>query len=94
MTLPRFVTISAIALSVLLIPLIGMQVSTEVNWTLFDFLLMGGMLLALGFGIEWSVRKSKSKKGRMLLIFTFLLAFILLWAEIAVGIFGSPIAGN
>lgn len=78
----------------LLIPLIGMQFSSDVSWSLFDFLLMGVLLFGVGFIIELVLRKVLNKNNRIVLIIFILLAFILLWAELAVGIFGTPFAGS
>jgi len=34
--------------TILLIPLIAMQLTNEVNWSLFDFIIMGAMLTITG----------------------------------------------
>ncbi len=81
-------------LLLLIIPMIGMLVSDEVNWSLFDFILMGVLLLAVSFGIKFMLQITKNTKYRILLISIIVLLFLLIWAELAVGIFGSPFAGN
>jgi hypothetical protein len=43
----------------LLIPLIAMQFTNEVNWTLFDFVVAGVLLLGTGFICELVIRKVK-----------------------------------
>jgi hypothetical protein len=78
----------------LLIPLLAMQFMTEVNWSLFDFTIMGGLLTATALMMEFIIRKVKNKKYVLALVFTVLIAFFLVWAELAVGIFGSPFAGS
>ncbi len=78
----------------LLLPLIGMLVSDEINWSLFDFILMGGLLLSLSFGLKFILHKTTNIRYRILLIGILLLLFLLIWAELAVGIFGTPFAGN
>lgn len=80
--------------ALLLIPLIGMQVSEEVNWSLFDFLSMGLLLLGLGIMIELLLRIVNRKFIRILLIGAVILLFLLTWAELAVGVFGTPFAGS
>ncbi|MBT8281696.1 MAG: hypothetical protein KJO16_08970, partial [Muriicola sp.] len=45
------------AASVLLIPLIAMQFTSEVNWTAGDFLVAGILLLSTAFLLEFSWRK-------------------------------------
>ncbi len=81
-------------LLLLIIPMIGMLISDEVNWSLFDFILMGVLLLAVSFGIKFMLQITKNTKYRILLISIIVLLFLLIWAELAVGIFGSPFAGN
>lgn len=78
----------------LLIPLVAMQFTNEVNWTLFDFVIMGALLLGTGLVCELILRKVKNIKGRIVLCAAILLAFFLIWAELAVGIFGTPFAGS
>jgi len=64
------------------------------HWTFFDYCAAFILLSTFGFGIEYLVRKTKSKKGKFLIILVLTLLFMLLWAELAVGIFNSPIAGD
>lgn len=64
------------------------------HWTMFDYITAIVLLSIFGFGIEYVVRKTKSKKGRFLIILILTLLFMLLWAELAVGVFDSPIAGD
>lgn len=81
-------------LLLLIIPILGMILSNEVNWSIFDFFLMGTMLLLLGLGINLVVEKIKSKKLRKVYILYIVIFFLIAWAELAVGIFGSPLAGS
>jgi len=83
------------AITVLLfIPLIAMQFSKEVNWNFLDFVVMGALLLATGLLCELVLRKVKTTKNRMLLCGAALFIFLLIWVELAVGIFGTPFAGH
>ena len=79
---------------ILFIPLIAMQFTDEVNWTLFDFMVMGLLLLGTGLLCELAMRKVKNMNYLISIIVLFLIAFLLIWAELAVGIFGSPFAGS
>jgi hypothetical protein len=81
-------------LLLLLIPLTAMQFSSEVNWSLFDFVIMGVLLLALGFSIRFIRNKKSVLKYPLLMIIAVVVLFFIIWAELAVGIFGSPIAGS
>ncbi|MFV8334069.1 hypothetical protein [Flavobacterium sp. GSP14] len=78
----------------LLIPLIAMQFTNEVNWTLFDFVVAGVLLLGTGFICELVIRKVKKTNHRILLCGVILAALLLIWIELAVGIFGTPLAGS
>jgi len=79
---------------ILLIPRIAMQFTDEVNWALSDFIVAGIMMLGAGFLVAYAIRKIKRKKYRIAMVLLLLLLFMLIWAEMAVGIFGSPIAGS
>lgn len=90
----RFKLILATVAGLLLIPFIAMQFSQNVNWSAFDFLVMGVLLLATGTGIEFTLRKVTKFQHRVILCLLIFGAFLLVWAELAVGIFGSPFAGS
>ena len=83
----------AVAL-ILLLPLITMQFTNEVNWNLFDFVVMGSLLLGTGLMCELVVRKVKNKDYRIGTLAVIVVALFLIWAELAVGIFGTPFAGS
>lgn len=80
--------------TILLVPAIAMLFSTEVNWTAIDFVTMGGLLLGVVLACEWILRRFPQRKHRFALLAVVAILFLLTWAEMAVGIFGSPIAGN
>ena len=79
---------------ILLLPLIGMQFSSEVNWTGSDFIIAGILLAIVGLSIELVFKLTSTKKQRLLFLAVILFLGLLIWAEMAVGIFGSPIAGS
>ena len=78
----------------LLIPLIAMQFTDEVNWTLFDFIIAGALLFGTGLMIELVIRKTKQIKYRIIFLVSLLIVFLLIWAELGVSIFGSPLSGQ
>lgn len=78
----------------LLIPLVAMQFTNEVDWSLSDFLIMGVLLLGTGLLCELVLRKVKTTGRRLAIIAAILFVFFLIWAELAVGIFGTPFAGS
>ena len=81
-------------LFLLLIPLIGMAFTDEINWSPFDFIIMGSLLIFLSIGINFVSNRTKNIKNRILYIVILVLIFMLLWAELAVGVFGTPSSGN
>lgn len=82
-------------LILLTIPLIEqMDGNAAFDWGPFDFILAFLLLFTLGFGIEFFVRKIKSRQLKWVAILGIILFFVLLWAELAVGIFNAPIAGD
>ena len=90
----RFSILTFAPLALLLIPLIAMHYSDEDHWTLIDFAIMGVLLLVAGMSTQRVVKRVKSFPRRATYIILILLLFLLVWAELAVGIFGSPLAGN
>jgi len=78
----------------LLIPVIAMQFTNEVNWNLMDFIIAGVLFFGIGILIDLVFRKIKNTKYRILLLIAILVLFIVLWAELAVGILGTPWSGK
>lgn len=90
----RLIFIIAAIPTLLLIPFIAMQFNNSVNWKTLDFVIMGVLLLVISLVCEFILRKVKSTKGRILICGIVLLAFLIIWAELAVGILGTPFAGS
>ena len=90
----RLTTIVLSVLVLLLIPFVAMQFTNEVNWNIYDFLIMGILLLITGLLSELVFRRVKSLTNRIIIYGILLLTFFIIWIELAVGIFGSPFAGS
>jgi predicted permease len=90
----RLVIIIISVAILLLIPLIAMQFTTEVNWTLTDFAVAGILLLSTGFLCEMVLRKIPKTKHRIAVCLSLLIILVLIWVELAVGIFDSPYSGT
>jgi uncharacterized protein involved in response to NO len=90
----RLVIILLIPSFLLLIPLIAMQFSDEVNWTTADFIIAGVLLFGAALISELVMRKIKNKNYRLALLGLILIILILTWLELAVGLFGTPFGGN
>ena len=80
-------------LLLLFIPFIGMMITNKIIWNLFDFIIMGFLLTSLSIGINYVINCTKKLKNQILYIGILLLIFLLIWVELSVGIFYTPIAG-
>lgn len=82
-----FIWIALLTGLILLVPLIAMQFTGEVNWTLGDFIIMGTLLLGTGSVFVLATRRVKKVEHRVVIGIVFAAALLYLWAELAVGIF-------
>ncbi|HET8554278.1 MAG TPA: hypothetical protein VFL78_05570 [Rhodanobacteraceae bacterium] len=71
---------------VLLVPLLAMQFTAEVNWDLTDFVVMGVLVFGTGSLFVLAARKVP-RKYWLALGAVFAVGFLYVWAELAVGIF-------
>lgn len=90
----RIIVIMLSIMLLLMIPLIAMQFTDEVVWALFDFVIMGILLFSTGLLCELVMRKVNKIAHRIALCIALLLLLLIIWAELAVGIFGTPIGGQ
>ena len=90
----RLIGIVLTVVLLLLIPLIAMQFTDEVSWTVFDFVVAAILLLSTGLLCELVIRKINPIKYRIATCLALLAALLLIWAELAVGIFGTPFSGH
>jgi Kef-type K+ transport system membrane component KefB len=90
----RLIGVVITVLILLLLPLIAMQFTNEVDWKVADFVVMGVLSLGTGFLCELVLRKIKKTEHRILIWGALLVMLFFIWAELAVGIFGTPFAGS
>lgn len=90
----RLIIIVLTTAIILFIPLIAMQFTDEVNWTLFDFVVAGALLLGTGLMCELAIRKINKIKYRIGICIALLVVLLLIWEELSVGIFGTPFSGQ
>lgn len=64
------------------------------NWELGDFVIAGALLFSTGLLLNLVVRKLSSSAYRFVGAGIIVAAFVLVWAELAVGLFGTPFAGS
>ena len=81
-------------LALLIIPLLGVLLTNVVEWGIFDFLLMSSLLLVLGIAINLILLNIKYYSKRIPIIFIVILIFLLIWVELAVGVFNTSFAGT
>ena len=74
---------------ILMIPLVAMQFTDEVAWTLFDFVVMGALLFGAGLTYELVARKGSSIAYRAAVGIACAAGLLLVWVNGAVGIIGS-----
>ena len=80
--------------AILLVPFVAMQFTGEVNWTLSDFVVAGVLLAGTGLAYVLTTMKMSNPRSRTVIGIVLALALAVVWAELAVGIFGTPFAGS
>lgn len=90
----RLITIIIAVFFILCIPLLAMQFTAEVNWDSRDFIVMGVLLLSTGLLCELVLRTVTKLQHRILLCGFLIFMLFLIWAELAVGVFGTAFAGS
>ena len=85
----RLIGIVLAVVFLLLIPLIA-----NFPWSVEDFVIAGILLFGTGLLCELVLRKINRKGYRIALCVAILFGLFLIWAELAVGIFGTPFAGS
>jgi hypothetical protein len=80
--------------AILTAPLVAMRFTAEVNWTAVDFAAAAVLLGGIGSLYVLLTHKLRTPVQRRAIGGGLLLTLMLVWAELAVGIFGSPLAGS
>lgn len=86
-TVAALLRVSLITVSLLLLPLIAMQFTDEVNWQAADFIVAGLLLFVTGFVLELIIAKVKPTSRKLLAGALLIGLFLYVWAELAVGVF-------
>lgn len=84
--LPRILLVTGL---ILLLPLIAMQFTDEVNWNLSDFLIAGVLLFSSGFIYELAAKKTGNTAYKFAVGLAIGTAVLLFWVNAAVGIIGN-----
>ena len=75
-----------VTLGILLVPVVAMRFTHEVNWTGLDFAVAAALLITTGLIYELGVRKVRGGRARLACAVGLLGLFLLVWAQLAVGI--------
>lgn len=85
---------------ILLVPFLAMQLQMKVYdpgsgyeqiaWTLSDFVIIGALLFGTALTYELLARKMKNATHRAVLGIVLTAVLLLIWADLAVGIFNIP----
>jgi cation transport ATPase len=86
--------IAGVIVVFLMLPVIGMMISENVNWSIADFVIAAILLSIGGLGVDLIFSKLKTRRARILTLMIVFVLFALVWGELAVGLFGTPWAGN
>jgi hypothetical protein len=81
-----FLWIAVVTGLLLLIPLLAMQFTSEVNWNIADFIVMG-ILLFSAASVFVLVSRRSPRRRRVVIGVTVAAAVLYIWAELAVGVF-------
>jgi hypothetical protein len=73
----------------MLLPLLAMQITDEVNWDAADFAFAGALIVGTGLAYEAAVRMTGNTVYRAAVGVALTAAFLLVWINAAVGIIGS-----
>jgi hypothetical protein len=80
---------------ILSIPLVAMQFTAEVNWSITDFIIMGILIFGTGASYVLLTRLSPNIIHRAAFALAIGSTFLLIWVNLAVGLIGSgPNAAN
>lgn len=75
--------------AILLVPAVAMLFTDEVKWDAADFAFAALLVLAVGGGCELVLRMTPNRSYRAAAAIGLVMAFLVVWANAAVGIIGS-----
>ena len=89
-----FIKIFGITIVLLLLPFVSSLFNDQIDWDILDYSVMGSMIFTAISLFFYTNRKFKKTKSSYWIEIFILVIFLLLWAELAVGIFNTPFAGS
>ena len=85
----HIVRTALITFGILLIPLIAMQCTPEVVWTLSDFAVMGTLIMGTGLMYEFVASRANNTVYKVGVGLAVLASFLIVWINLAVEIIGD-----
>ncbi|HRE80039.1 MAG TPA: hypothetical protein PLN52_03275 [Opitutaceae bacterium] len=89
MNLKGFLPVLLVPLAVLMIPLTASQFLEGWNWSVGDYAMFWGMMMALALAYRFVTRKAGHIAYRIATILALLTGFLIFWGNLAVGFIGS-----
>ena len=89
-----FIKFFGITIVLLLLPFVSSLFNDQIDWDILDYSVMGSMIFTAISLFFYTNRKFKKTKSSYWIEIFILVIFLLLWAELAVGIFNTPFAGS
>lgn len=87
--------VALVTVSILMVPLVAMQFTAEVNWSPGDFIIMGLILFGTGISYVLLTRQAANVVYRIAAAAGLGATLLMVWANLAVGLIGSgPHLGN
>lgn len=87
--------VALVTVLILIVPLVAMQFTAEVNWSVSDFIVMGALLFGTGVLFMLVMRLSSSIAYKVAMGLAVGATFFMVWVNLAVGLIGGgPHAGN
>lgn len=87
--LKDIIIVGLIAASILIIPLVISMVSTEMNWSVMDYIIVWILLFSAGITYRLVTRKKKTVSYRAAIALAVMTGLFMTWVNLGVGIFGS-----
>ena len=81
--------LALITVSILMVPLLAMQFTNEVDWTFADFLVAGLLLFGAGLTYHLMANRARNAVHRSAIGLAVGAALLLMWVNLAVGVIGS-----
>lgn len=81
--------VALVTVLILMVPLIAMQFSSEVDWKIGDFIIMGALIFGTGASFVLITRVSTSLVFKVAMGLALGTTFLMIWANLAVGLIAS-----